>query len=81
MILELKYIPLPLRSIFWIDMSSNYEKHLRELLKALHGVSEKPEIGTPPEYVTSLQQSVGGLSEGASTIGSILIKNPEENKK
>lgn len=78
-ILESVDIPLPLRSIFWIDMSSNYDEKLRELVKTLHGVSEKPKIGTVPDYVTSLRDSVGGLSEGASTIGNILIKNPEEN--
>jgi len=72
-------IPLPLRSIFWIDMSSNYDDQLREIVKTLHGVSEKPKIGSVPDYVTSLKQSVGGLSEEASTIGSILIKNLEEN--
>ena len=78
-ILESISVPLPLKTLNRINMSVNYDKPLRELVKAIHGVSEKPKIGTVPEYVTSLRESVGGLSKSASTIGSILIKNPEDD--
>jgi hypothetical protein len=43
------------------------------LVKTIHSVSDKPALGTIPEYVSSLRRSVGGLSEIASTIGALLI--------
>ena len=74
-ILESIDIPLPLRTLSRVNMSVNYDEPLLELVKTIHGVSDKPKIGTVPEYVTSLKPSVGGLSKGASTIGSVLIEN------
>lgn len=71
-------IPLPLKGLFWIDMSLNYEEGLRELVKTFHGVSEKPPIGKIPEYVTSLKNSVGGLSKNATTVGSLMLSRPDE---
>jgi hypothetical protein len=78
-ILEPIDVPLPLRGLKWIDMSSNYDEGIRELVKTFHGVSDKPPIGKAPDYVTSLKPSVGGLSQNASTIGSILISRREED--
>ena len=71
-------IPLQLRSLKWIDLSSNYESGIKELVKTVHDVSDKPAIGTPPDYVLALRQSVGGLSKEASTIGSLLLSTEED---
>jgi hypothetical protein len=73
-ILEPTSIPVPLRALRWVNLADNYDAGLREIVKALHGVSEKPPIGQPPEFVRRLHQSVGGLSPEASTIGSALVR-------
>ncbi|MBN1762715.1 MAG: toll/interleukin-1 receptor domain-containing protein [Methanomicrobia archaeon] len=75
-IIESCNIPLPLRSLRWVDLSKDYDEGILTLLKAMHRVSEKPPVGTPPNYVTSLKQSVGGLSKSASTIGFLLLSRP-----
>lgn len=71
-------IPLQLRSLKWIDLSSNYESGIKDLVKTIHNVADKPAIGTPPDYVLALRQSVGGLSKEASTIGSLLLSTEDD---
>lgn len=77
-IVEPTDIPLPLKSLLWIDMSSDIENGSRTLLKTLHGVSQKPPMGKPPEFVAELKNSVGGLSKNASTVGWLLIRRPSD---
>lgn len=66
-------IPLPLRVLKWIDLSEDFENGIREVVKSIFDVSEKPPVGKIPEYVSELKSSVGGLSQKASTIGSIWL--------
>lgn len=72
-------IPLPLRSLKWVDFSSSYESGVMELVKFIYEITEKPAIGAPPEYVTALQHSVGGLSREASTIGLLLLSTERDD--
>lgn len=66
-------IPLPLRVLKWIDLSEDFENGIKEVVKSIFDVSEKPPVGKIPEYVSELKSSVGGLSQKASTIGSIWL--------
>lgn len=71
-------VPLPLRTLLWVDLSSNYDDGIRMLVKTMHGVSEKPPLGKIPEYISAIKQSVGGLSKNASTLGSLLLTRPDD---
>lgn len=71
-------IPGPLKSLKWLDMHSNYENSLHELVNTIYEVSEKPPVGKIPNRISSLRNSVGGLSRHASTIGSLLISRQED---
>lgn len=66
-------IPLPLRTLLWIDLSTDFDTGIRQLVKSIYDVSEKPALGKVPEYITELKNSVDGLSRAASTVGSVLL--------
>ena len=68
-------IPLPLRVLKWVDLSEDFETGIKEVVKSIYDVSEKPPVGGVPDYVSELKNSVGGLSRKASTIGSIWLGN------
>jgi hypothetical protein len=67
-------IPPPLRALKWVDLSEDFNSGIREVVKSAYEVSDKPPRGNIPSYITDLKNSVGGLSRGASTIGSILLR-------
>lgn len=71
-------IPPQLRSLVWVDLSTDYTEGIRTLVKTMYGVFEKPPVSNAPEYVTTLRQSVGGLSSIASTLGSLLLSTKED---
>jgi hypothetical protein len=71
-------IPVPLRSLLYVDLSKDYEHGLQVLVKTMHGVFDKPPIGKIPEYVSTLKQSVGGLSKHASTLGMLLLSTKDD---
>jgi hypothetical protein len=71
---EKSEIPAPLRVLRWVDLSEDFESGLREVVKSVYDVTDKPPVGKIPDYITELFNSVGGLSREASTIGSILLK-------
>ncbi|MEM6334608.1 MAG: toll/interleukin-1 receptor domain-containing protein [Planctomycetota bacterium] len=62
-------IPLPLRGLRWIDMRQDIDHGVREIVKLVHGVNDRPPLGDVPEYVQQLQPAVGGLTQEATTIG------------
>jgi hypothetical protein len=72
-------IPLSLRTLLWVDLSRNYDEGVRTLVKVMHGVWEKPAVGSIPDYVQSVKHSVGGLSRSASTIGLLMLERPDDN--
>jgi TIR domain-containing protein len=71
-------IPLQLRPFKWVDLSSSYETGLKDLVRVIHDVTDKPAIGTAPDYVTALKHSVGGLSKEASTVGLFVLSTDED---
>jgi hypothetical protein len=72
-------VPVALRSLRWVDLTKDYDAGTRELVKIIHGVSDKPPVGPPPDYVTKLQKRVGGLSKEASALGVVLLARPEDS--
>ena len=73
-------IPIPLRSLLYLDLSDDYEEGLRRLAKTMHGVFDKPAVGAIPKYVADLKQSVGGLSKIASTVAALLLSKGDEER-
>lgn len=71
-------IPPPLRTLLWVDLSTDFDAGIRKIVKSVFNVSDKPPLGEVPEYVTELKQSVGGLSQIASTVGTILLNRQED---
>ena len=71
-------IPPPLRALLWVDLSEDFDAGIRRVVKSIYDVSDKPPLGKIPEYITELRNSVGGLSRGASTVGSILLNRQED---
>ena len=71
---EKSEIPPPLRVLKWVDLSEDFESSIREVVKSIYDVTDKPPVGKIPNYITGLFSSVGGLSRAASTIGAILLK-------
>lgn len=65
--------PPPLQALKWVDLSKDLDEGIREVVKSIYEVSEKPSIGKIPDYILELKDSVGGLSQIASTIGWALL--------
>ena len=72
-------IPVALRSLLYVDLSSDYSNGIRRLVESMYSVNQKPPIGRVPEYISSLKKSVGGLSREASTLGYLLISNLKDD--
>ena len=71
-------IPHPLRALLWVDLSTDFDAGIRKVVKSIYDVSEKPPLGTIPEYITELKNSIAGLSRAASTVGSILLSHQDD---
>jgi hypothetical protein len=71
-------IPLPLRALKWVELSKDFDAGIREIVKSIYDVSEKPPTGKIPDYITELRNSVGGLSKVASTIGLVLLNTRDD---
>lgn len=76
-IIESCEVPMALRTLRWVDLTLDRDAGVRELIKAIHGVTDKPPVGSPPKYIIDLKSSVGGLTRIASTIGLHLAKSTE----
>jgi hypothetical protein len=71
-------VPPQLRALLWVDLSAGFDAGIRQVVKSIYDVSEKPPLGKIPEYITELKNSVGGLSQLASTVGSILLNRQDD---
>ncbi len=72
-------IPVPLRSLHWVNLADGYEEGLKRLVKALHGVTERPPLGQPPAYVTGLSRGFGGMSARATTVAELLLRTRDDS--
>ena len=73
-------IPVPLRSLLYVDLSSNYEEGIRKLAQTIHGVLDKPPVSALPKYIADLRQSVGGLSKIATTVAALLLSKGDDER-
>jgi hypothetical protein len=71
-------IPASLRALRWLDITNNYENGLREIIKAIFEVQEKPQIGIPPDFIKSIQK-VGDLSKEGTQIGLLMLSEQNES--
>lgn len=71
-------IPQPLRTLLRIDLSTDFDAGIEKIIKSIFEVSDKPPLGEVPEYVKDLEQSIGGLSPIASTVGKILLNSQDD---
>jgi hypothetical protein len=70
-------IPVALRHLLWVDLSTAFDDGIRKILNAVFEVSEKPPLGPLPEYLSKLSKPVGQLSILASTVGILFLSNEE----
>jgi hypothetical protein len=70
-------IPVPLRSLHWVDLRSDFNGGVRKIVNALYGVSEKPALGHVPPHVVSLATNIGGLSRLASTAALYMLSQTD----
>lgn len=73
-------VPVPLRSLLYVDLSSNYEDGIRKLAQTIHGVLDKPPVSALPKYIADLKQSVGGLSKIATTVAALLLLKGDDER-
>lgn len=67
-------IPMSLRPLRWVDMREQFDEGVRDILNALHGITEKPPLGKPPAYLTNMPESVGDLSKVATQVGKFILQ-------
>ena len=74
-------VPTEISDLRWIDISEkNLEEGLREVLKTIYDVTDKPPLGTPPTFIVDRLKSVAGYSPEATNICLyILSKNDDNN--
>lgn len=58
-------VPKSLKHIAWelIKDTNNYEKEFQRIVQTIFGVTDKPEIGKPPDYVQSQLPRIPALSQ------------------
>ena len=72
-------IPTALRTLKWVNMREQFDEGVREILNAIHGVTEKPPLGKLPMYLTAMPESVGGLSRISTQVGKFLLQATDPN--
>ncbi len=70
-------IPSALRALLWIDMRQNFEDGVRRIINSVHGITEKPSYPDRESIASALTASVAGLSKGASTLGSFVLRSAD----
>ena len=68
-------IPVPLRALKWVDLSVNFEDGIRDIVKSVFDVSDKPATGSPPNYISDLTTGFNGLSLSASQLALFLVND------
>jgi hypothetical protein len=79
-IIEKCDIPNALKPLKWIDISSNFDSGMRELLKGIFEIREKPSLGYPPDFVISRTHSIGGLSPEATNLAEFLTQDSDDKQ-
>lgn len=66
-------IPMPLRTLRWVDLRKDFEGGTRQILNAINGVSEKPTLGAPPPHIEESVKRIEGLSKLAALVATLLL--------
>lgn len=68
-------MPVPLRTLKWVDIRGREDEAVEEIINAVHGVGRRPDRGAAPQRIVALPESVGGLSRGATALGALILRN------
>ncbi|KJS02694.1 MAG: hypothetical protein VR65_04455 [Desulfobulbaceae bacterium BRH_c16a] len=77
-------IPEPLKSTVWVKINDlqNYHNELEKIVMAIFGQSDKPPLGSSPNYLTNPTGKISGLNEIDSiTFNAIFEEALKQNKQ
>lgn len=69
-------IPSALRSLFWVDLRSDFETGINRIKNVILGISEKPPNRQRPDV--SLVEPIQPYSRAATAIGNFIIRSPSD---
>ena len=70
-------IPTALRALLRIDMRQDFKEGVRRITNSVHGITDKPKQSAQESIASSLNESVAGLSLGASTVGLFVLRSAD----
>jgi len=70
-------VPESLNSTLWETITdlSEYDSSFDRIVASIFGINEKPPLGSPPEYVQSFVQSIGGMNNVDSLVFRLSCEN------
>ncbi len=74
-------IPEPLRGIHRVSVVEDFEDAMERVIKAVYGVSDKPEIGEKPEYITGSTHQPLDMTREAWELGVAIAKDSASDSK
>ena len=69
--------PTALRALLRIDMRQNFEDGVQLIINSVHGITKRPKRSNQESIVSSLTESVAGLSRAASTVGLFILRSAD----
>lgn len=72
-------IPSALRALVWIDMREKFDEGVQKIINSVHGITQKPLRPNRESIAFKLKESVGNLSQGASTIGFFIVSTADHD--
>lgn len=75
--------PVSLRTLKWVDLRGGVDHAVEEIIHAVEGIRERPQIGERPGYLLDMPRSVGSLSPLATKVGLALLSSidPDEGAR
>ena len=70
-------VPSALRALRRVDLRENFSKGVKEIVNAVHGVSDKPTAATRESFAKAIAPSVAGLSPAASTVAQFVLMSSD----
>lgn len=66
-------LPVPLRTLKWVDLRRGTGEAVAEIVHAIEGIRERPQRGRRPDHLEEMPASMGGLSPLATKVGLALL--------
>jgi hypothetical protein len=66
-------IPMPLRTLRWVDLQKDFDGSVRQIVNAVNQISEKPPLGSVPRHVALPVAEIRGLSKLATQVGRYVL--------